>query len=253
MNESPLQKLLRLRKEKEQANASTTQVEPESSTLEAVQGPSNNPEVSSGTEGSGVGSSEGGVALPEETTSEDSNVLMDVGNSVDVSASVEPAEVIPEPQAKPMSAMERLRALKSGGVKKDDLPVNNLGSSNTVTASNNTGNVSVGSIQEVKTPIETVLQDLPPPKPRKTHPIAMEMAELEAALDAHVPGFVSILSTIHKKLKVDPDIVTLLDDEEIAKIVAGLEKHTNVTIVAPSAVKAAKSKAKKEPVSAMDL
>lgn len=241
MSETPLQKLLRLRKEKEQSNdsasSSNSETQLETPALETVSGQGSSSSSSTGTEGSGVSSSEGGVALPEETTSEDSNILVDSGSSADSSASLEPAEVVPE--AKPMSAMDRLRALKSGGVKKD------------------AGNPSLGNSNPTSDSAKLVddLQDkvVTPPKPRKTHPIAMEMAELEAALDAHVPGFVSILSTVHKKLKADPDVVTLLDDEEIAKIVAGLEKHTNVTIVAPSAVKAAKSKAKKEPVSAMDL
>ena len=213
MNETPLQKLLRLRKEKEQANVnpsptSNSETQLESSTLEAVSGQSGSSSMSTGTEGSGTNPSEGAVELLEER--------------------------VPEVQAKPMSAMERLRALKSGG--------------------SNFNEAGKGVVEStIAKQEETGPKEVTPPKPRKTHPIAMEMAELEAALDAHVPGFVSILSTIHKKLKADPDVVTLLEDDEIAVIVAGLEKHTNVTIVAPSAVKAAKSKAKKEPVSAMDL
>lgn len=246
MSESPLQKLIRLRKEKEQANvnpASSNQPQ-ETPALETVSGPSSSSESSTGTEGSGVGSSEGGVVLSEEGLRSDSNGGVSAVSSESV---VEPV-VVPQvvqtqvTQSKPMSAMDRLRALKSGGVKQD------------------VGSTSLGNSIPVSNPAQLVddLQDKvvapeTPPKPRKTHPIAMEMAELEAALDAHVPGFVSILSTIHKKLKADPDVVTLLDEEEIAVIVAGLEKHTNVTIVAPSAVKAAKAKARKEPVSAMDL
>ena len=218
MNESPLQKLLRLRKEKEQANANSASVnvEQETPALETVSRPSSSLEEPSGTEGPGVGSGEGGTILSSEG-------IRETGDSGIVDPVIEPdpeptlvPEVIPEPQAKPMSAMDRLRALKSGGVKKD------AGSSTDSSSSGNTDPVSLPEPKEVT-----------PPKPRKTHPIAMEMAELEAALDAQVPGFVSILSTIHKKLKADPDVVTLLDDEEIGRIVAGLEKHTNVTIVAP--------------------
>lgn len=87
-------------------------------------------------------------------------------------------------------------------------------------------------------------------KPKSTHPLAMEMAELTSALEAQVPGFATILKKIHSHLQKDPNVVTLLSDEEIGTIVAGLEKHTNVAIVAPTAVKAAK---KKQPVSLDDL
>lgn len=87
---------------------------------------------------------------------------------------------------------------------------------------------------------------------KKNHPLLMEMAELEQALNDRVPGFANILREIHMKLKKDPATVTLLTDEEIGLIVSGLERHTNVTIVAPAAVKSAK-KAAKVPVSALDL
>lgn len=88
--------------------------------------------------------------------------------------------------------------------------------------------------------------------PKSTHPIAMEMAELQAALDQNVPGFANKLREIHVKLRNDPIIVTLLSDEEIGVIVSGLERHTNVQIIAPAAIKAS-SRSKKVPVSASDL
>lgn len=84
------------------------------------------------------------------------------------------------------------------------------------------------------------------------HPLKMEMAELQAQLEQNVPGFANKLREIHTKLRQDPAIVTLLTDDEIGVIVAGLEKHTNVQIVAPAAIKASKSRSK-EPVSASDL
>lgn len=247
MNESPLQRLLRLKKEKEQANdnasSTSSNQSQETPALETVPGSSSSPESSIGIEGSGISSSEGRVVLSEKETSTERNILLDDDNSDINSVNVESSEVIPEVPPKPMSAIERLRALKSGGVKQD------VRSNTTLdTAANN----STSNMGACDTSVHAVVPEVLP-KPRKTHPIAMEMAELEEALNAHVPGFVSILSTIHKKLRADPDVVTLLDDDEIAVIVAGLEKHTNVTIVAPGAVKAAKAKARKEPVSAMDL
>lgn len=254
MSETPLQKLIRLRKEKEQANvnpASSNQPQ-ETPALETVSGPSSSSESSTGTEGSGVGSSEGGVVLSEEEIPQNESSLVDHANSklADHSSSAAVSQVVPE--AKSMSAMDRLRALKSGGVKQDAQVGETIKETTGSKVLGSSGSSSSSSSVDSDSSSAELTPSLPP-KPRKTHPIAMEMAELEAALDAHVPGFISILSTIHKKLKADPDVVTLLDEEEIAVIVAGLEKHTNVTIVAPSAVKAAKAKARKEPVSAMDL
>lgn len=234
MAESPLARLLRLKKEKEQANGTAS--------LEAVQRQSSETGGGEGNSGAGVSSSSRNESLPKETDEQTSGLDVSVPDVVPSEPSPEPVpvpEVKEEAQAKPMSAMDRLRALKSGG------------GSNGSTTSNSPASSSPADPVE-PTPDKEVIP-ASPPKPRKTHPIAMEMAELEQALDAQVPGFVSILSQIHKKLRADPDVVTLLDDEEIAVIVAGLEKHTNVTIVAPSAIKAAKSKARKEPVSAMDL
>ena len=98
---------------------------------------------------------------------------------------------------------------------------------------------------EVPTPIQTLA-------PTSTHPLAMEMMELREALEKNVPGFANKLREIHVKLRNDPATVTLLSDEEIGVIVAGLEKHTNVQIIAPTAIKAAKS-SRKTPVSASDL
>ena len=88
-------------------------------------------------------------------------------------------------------------------------------------------------------------------KPASTHPIAMEMAELEEALNQQVPGFANILRDIHIKLREDPNTVTLLSEDEIATIVKGLERHANVTLTAKAAKPTAK--AKKTPISATDL
>lgn len=84
-----------------------------------------------------------------------------------------------------------------------------------------------------------------------THPIAMEMAELEEALNKNVPGFNVILRDIHIKLREDPNTVTLLSEEEISLIVKGLERHANVTLTSKAAKPSAK--AKKVPISAADL
>lgn len=107
-------------------------------------------------------------------------------------------------------------------------------------------------------PVEVQDPEVPQPEqanlavPKSNHPLALEMAELQQQLENNVPGFANKLRDIHVKLRNDPNIVTLLTDEEIGVIVAGLEKHTNVQIVAPAAIKASK-RAAKTPVTALDL
>lgn len=79
-----------------------------------------------------------------------------------------------------------------------------------------------------------------------------KMAELEEALETALPNFPIILRDIHNSLRSDPDIVTLLSEEEIAVIVRGLEAHAGIEI-APIKAKSATSRAKKAPISAADL
>jgi hypothetical protein len=60
-----------------------------------------------------------------------------------------------------------------------------------------------------------------------------------ALLDGH-PQMPTLLQQIHRKLKEDPTIVTILDEDDIGIIVAGLSKQTQTTI----ATSLSKSKAK---------
>lgn len=57
----------------------------------------------------------------------------------------------------------------------------------------------------------------------------------ELILTAH-PTLPSLLRQIHTQLRQDPDIVTLLTDEETGMIVSGLKKQTN-TEIAVTAIK----------------
>lgn len=52
-----------------------------------------------------------------------------------------------------------------------------------------------------------------------------------ALLEAH-PRMPVLLKEIHTQLKTDPEIVTLLTEEEIGIIVSGLMKQTQTTILA---------------------
>lgn len=125
------------------------------------------------------------------------------------------------------------------------IPDSNVQSAAAIAAANNdtSDNSSCAVLPEVVNELPT--------KASPTHPLALEMAELETALNAEVPGFLTILQDIHIKLRKDPDVVTLLSDEEIGVIVRGLERHANVTITAP---KAAKTRIKKgTTISAADI
>ena len=76
--------------------------------------------------------------------------------------------------------------------------------------------------------------------------------ELEEALSTDLPGFPYILKDIHETLRADPDVVTLLTEEQIAIIVKGLEKHTGI-VVTPAKAKKTTSAKSKTPISASDL
>lgn len=55
--------------------------------------------------------------------------------------------------------------------------------------------------------------------------------QLEAALLSANPEMPILLRKIHNKLKSDPELVTLLTEEEIAQVINGLKVQTNVSLV----------------------
>lgn len=70
--------------------------------------------------------------------------------------------------------------------------------------------------------------------------IQMNIAELEEALISTHPEMPVLLRKIHTKLKNDPEIVTLLSEEEINTVIRGLEVQTNVSLAPASKPKAEK-------------
>ena len=58
-----------------------------------------------------------------------------------------------------------------------------------------------------------------------------KIAEMEAALLASDPRMPYLLRDIKLILKKDPDVVTLLSEEDIAKIFRGLEVVTNTELL----------------------
>lgn len=83
--------------------------------------------------------------------------------------------------------------------------------------------------------------------------ISAKISQLKQQLLEQHPQMPLLLREIHKNLKEDPAVVTLLAEEEIAIIVSGLEKQT-MTSIAGSMTKgnAAKTKALKN-VTSNDL
>lgn len=72
--------------------------------------------------------------------------------------------------------------------------------------------------------------------------IKEKILSLQTALLEQHPIMPALLRDIHSNLKANPDVVTLLTEEEICIIVNGLERQTN-TFIAASVV-ASKSKTK---------
>lgn len=79
----------------------------------------------------------------------------------------------------------------------------------------------------------------------QTYEIKEKLALLESKLDEAAPGIPTLLREIHRVLKKDPDVVTILSDEECSIIVRGLKKQT-ATEIATSAKKKGTSKSLKQ-------
>jgi hypothetical protein len=78
-----------------------------------------------------------------------------------------------------------------------------------------------------------------------------KLAQLEAALLDATPNMPLLLRDIHKTLKADPDVVTILSEEECSILVRGLKKQTQ-TEIAIGAVKT-KKKAQSKMQVGLDL
>lgn len=92
------------------------------------------------------------------------------------------------------------------------------------------------------------------PELSQTDLIKANIAQLKDQLLTAHPQMPTLLREIHRQLKEDPATVTLLEEEEIATVVRGLEIQTN-TFIASSMTKtssATKTKALKK-VTADDL
>ena len=82
--------------------------------------------------------------------------------------------------------------------------------------------------------------------------IKEKLASLEAALLEKTPGMPTLLRDIHSHLKKDPDLVTLLSEEECNILVSGLKKQT-ATEIATAAIKSGTKKAQSKMQPGLDL
>lgn len=64
-----------------------------------------------------------------------------------------------------------------------------------------------------------------------------KLAELEQGLNKKLPGIDNLLRSIHVQLSKDPEVVTLLSEEECAILIAGLKNRTGVTIATAALAK----------------
>lgn len=76
--------------------------------------------------------------------------------------------------------------------------------------------------------------------------IKEKIAQLQQQLLSSHPLIPTLLRTIHTQLKADPDIVTLLEEDEIKTVVNGLQHVTKVKLVEVS-------KPKKKALKNLDL
>lgn len=76
--------------------------------------------------------------------------------------------------------------------------------------------------------------------PDQAYQIKEKLASLEAALLEGTPNMPILLREIHRNLKNDPDVVTLLSEEECSILVRGLKKVTATTIATVAVKKGAK-------------
>lgn len=83
--------------------------------------------------------------------------------------------------------------------------------------------------------------------------IKSKLDELESALLSNHPSMPTLLRDIHKTLKAQPDVVTLMSESELAIVVRGLDKQTNAHLVATTLKPTKSSKTALKNVTSDDL
>lgn len=81
----------------------------------------------------------------------------------------------------------------------------------------------------------------------------MKLAELEQKLLAEDKDYPFLLRDIHITMREDPNVVTVLTDEEIGLIVSGLSKHVGTTITPAKSGSGRSKSGRTQPINADDL
>lgn len=82
--------------------------------------------------------------------------------------------------------------------------------------------------------------------------IKEKLYQLESKLKENVPNIKELLRDIHTSLKKDPDVVTILSEEEVSMLVKGLVKQTQSTVI-DKVLKTKKSKKELQQTTLEDL
>lgn len=83
--------------------------------------------------------------------------------------------------------------------------------------------------------------------------ISEKILSLQSALLESNPRMPVLLQEIHRAIKNDPAVVTVLTEEELAIVVSGLQRQTQTTIVATQAKPSAAAKKALKNVTADEL
>ena len=90
------------------------------------------------------------------------------------------------------------------------------------------------------------------PDTSQAYEVKEKLARLENLLLERAPGLPTLLRDIHKQLKADPDVVTILTEDECNILVRGLLEQTKTTI-ATAVIKRKPKKAMKDMQVGLDL
>lgn len=86
----------------------------------------------------------------------------------------------------------------------------------------------------------------------QAYEVREKLARLEQLLLDKAPGLPTLLRDIHKQLKADPDVVTILTEDECNILVNGLMQQTKTTI-STAVMKRKPKKAMKDMQVGLDL
>lgn len=146
-------------------------------------------------------------------------------------------------------SVEEVQAVTGGG--SQAVGVSERDTCSTVSVTNPDNNVCDPGSLSTSVDTETSVEALEPTP--SDHPLAMQFAELEQALLTRDPSFKTILRDIHRHLGSEPELVTMMTEEEVHRVVRGLVTVAQEEIVEPAKAKAVKASTKALKAKAIDV